>query len=79
MHAFQDCDVFFDLQVYPSRCDLGCVCFVLLIVSPRCEQDKINNLGHNGMDTPVYRVTQEVSDLGLVDLDLRCSIVSLGQ
>ena len=30
------------LQAYPSRCHLGCVCFVLLIVSPHCEQEKIN-------------------------------------
>ena len=30
------------VQAYLSRCDLGCVCFVLLIVSPHCEQEKIN-------------------------------------
>ena len=29
------------LQAYPSRC-VGCVSFVLLIVSPHYEQDKIN-------------------------------------
>ena len=28
-------------RAYPSRCDLGCVCLVLLILSPHCEQEKI--------------------------------------
>ena len=29
--------------------------------------------------SPPYRVTQKVSDLDLVDIDLRCSIILLGQ
>ena len=42
------------VQVYQFHCDLGCVCFVLLIVSPHCEQEKNkHNLGDNGMDMPV--------------------------
>ena len=28
------------VQAYPCHCHLGCVCFVLLIVSPHCEQEK---------------------------------------
>ena len=30
------------LQAYLSCCDLGCVCYVLLIVGPHCEYKKIN-------------------------------------
>ena len=41
------------VQAYPYRCHLGCVCFVLLIVSPHSEHNK-HNLGDNGMDTPVF-------------------------
>jgi len=40
------------VQACPSHCDLGCVCFVLLIVSPHCEQEIINTT-QNGMDMPV--------------------------
>ena len=40
------------MQACPSHCDLGCVCFVLLIVSPHCEQEIINTT-QNGMDMPV--------------------------
>ena len=36
--------------------------------------------GKESMDhNAVYRVTQKVSDLGWVDLEMRCSIILLGQ
>ena len=47
-----------------------------------CKQDSkfLRHLGAPGLRIfELYRVTQKVSDLGWVDLDLECSTILLGQ